>query len=778
MPEIRSIVAKNMRRITLIMVAIILFLSTILQIIGIQRTNGRNAQQIFGQVGQILDENSQELELVRKEYETMCLNDARTVAYILEYNPGARDSVEELKKIAANAEVDEIHIFDTNGVIVAGTHPEYYGYSFDSGEQMSFFKPLLTDKSLELVQDITPNTAEGKLVQYSALWNEGGDFILQIGMAPSHVLRATEKNELSYIFSLLRTGVGYSLYAVSPDTGKVVGATVVSDVDKDISDIGFRMEQLKSDRVFFTKVDQESSLCLSEKIGENYVIWTSPVSDLFTSVFSNEVLLLAGLILVSEILVYAVSHTMNRTVIKPIGRVNENLRAIQDGDLTTKVSVDDSKEILELSTHINSMVDSLLQSSEKLEMSEKIKSQKEKLETQHEQLEAALERAEEANRAKSTFLFNMSHDIRTPMNAILGFTRLALESEEPDKQKEYLENINISSRQLLDLMDNILELSRIENHKVKIEEKLVNVEEVYSKLYPLFDSDLKEKHLTYASELDIKHTYMYMDSARYAQIFLNIVSNAIKYTPDGGQITVSFKELPGDTPDSCCMETVVEDNGIGMSSEFLEHAYELFSRERNSTICGIQGTGLGLAIVNDLVGLMKGTVQIISQQGEGTKVIIRLPHRLGGAPETICPEALGMPNDDALFKNKRILLAEDIDVNAVIATKILSAKGCIVERAKDGIECVDMLLKSEDGYYDLILMDIQMPNMNGYKAAQTIRGCGNEKKSSVPILALTANAFQEDCEKAIEAGMNGHIAKPIDAIKMFGVMAEVLQGVC
>ncbi len=763
-----------MKKITLLMVGIILFISTVIQIFSMHQVGRQNAQQIFEQVGQILEENSRELDLVKEEYNAMCLNDARMVAYILEHNPEARDDVEELRKIAADVEVDEIHIFDTDGVIIGGTHPEYLGYSFDSGEQIGFFKPLLTDKSLELVQETTPNTAEGKLVQYSALWNEDGSFIVQVGMKPSNVLRATKKNELSYIFSLLRTGVGYQLYAIDPDTEKVVGATVVSDVGKDVAEIGIKPEEMESERGFHAKTSQSLQYCLSKKIGENYIVWASPVSGFFQSILVNELLLLAGLVLISLILVYAVTDTMDRTVIGQIKRINEKLWSIQDGELRTKVDVRDSKEFLELSTHINSMVESLIRSSEKLEMSEKIRTQKEELERQHEQLEIAVKRAEAANKAKSEFLFNMSHDIRTPMNAIMGFTNFALESNDPDKQREYLENIDVSSKQLLDLLNNILELARIENHKIIIEEELVDVRETFHKLCTIFSSDLKKKNLSCTVDVDISHPYLYMDTVHYSQVFLNIVSNAVKYTPDGGAVSLSFKELPGDTEDTCLVETVIEDNGIGMSEEFQAYAYESFSRERTSTVSGIQGTGLGLAIVKDLVSLMNGRVTLKSRQGMGTKVTVCLPHRFKKAP---ADKKEGEPDswENLRFDGVHILLAEDIDVNAIIATKLLSSKGCIVERARDGVECVNMLLKANEGYYDLVLMDIQMPIMDGYQAAEAIREMTEGRLRRLPILAMTANAFREDCEKAAEAGMDGHIAKPLNAGDMFRKIGEVLK---
>lgn len=753
------------------MVVIILFFASAIQTCALLETARRNALQIFDQIDQILEENSRELEQLRQEYADMCLNDARTVAYILEHNPEVQDDLEELKKIAVIAQVDEIHIFDKSGTIVGGTHPEYYGFSFDSGEQLGFFKPLLTDHSLKLVQDISPNTAEGKLVQYSALWSEDRSFILQIGMYPSTVERFTEKCELSYVFSLLRTGIDSNLYAVDPGTGNVIGATFVADVGKNISELGFRLEQMEPGEPFFEEVNQVRSYCMAEKIDGSYVVWTTPLSDFAGTLLVSSLQLLVGLVLIATILVYAVGRITGRSVIDKIGQINEKLRAIQGGDLTTRFYIGGSQEFLELSAHINSMVDSLLRNSEQLEMSAKIKSQNEELEEQRKQLKAALEQAKKANKAKSEFLFNMSHDIRTPMNAILGFTNFALESEDPETQREYLKNIDVSAKQLLDLVNNILELSKIENRKVMLEEGLVNVKENCSRLCKIFENDLRQRNLDFSMETEIAHPYLYVDAIHYSQIFLNLVSNAVKYTPDGGKVTVSVREKPGDVPGTCVMETVVQDNGIGMSEDFLAQAFESFARERTSTVSGVQGTGLGLTIVKELVDLMKGTIQIESRQGQGTRVTVRLPHRLGAAPvEEKCTAG-----DDGCFQGLRILLAEDIDINAVIATKLLTSRGCIVDRAKDGVECVDMLLKAEAGHYALVLMDIQMPNMNGYQATQTIRAFDDTKKAAIPILALTANAFKEDCEKAAEMGMNGHVAKPLDASKLFQAIREVLK---
>lgn len=764
MLNLKTIVLRNMIKITVMMMALILLFSTALQIAGYRRASIQQTEQIFGQIRQILEENAQELEETRREYEAMCLSHARTAAYILKQNRELQNDPDKLKKIAAYVGVDEIHIFDGDGVIVAGTHPEYYGYSMDSGEQLSFFKPLLSDKSLELVQDVMPNTAEGRLVQYSALWNEDGTYIVEVGMNPDAVVHATEKNELPYIFSLLQTGVGRRLYAIDPETETVAGSTLVSEVGRSAAETGFRPEQLRSDRPFQAVVDGESSLCLSKSIGGSYVVCAAPMSGIYRSVFAGEALLLAGLVLIALILVNSVTVIMDRAVIGQLRQINKSLRAIQDGDLQTEITGEASQEFHELGEHINGMVASLLQSSEKLKLSEKVREQNEELERQRRQLEAA-------NQTKSEFLFNMSHDIRTPMNAILGFTSLAMENNTDGTQQVYLKCIEVSAKQLLEIIDNIMELSKMEDRKVVIEEELVNVQETYRKLPTMFDSDLKSKCLTYRDSLEITHPYMYIDTAHYTRIFLNIVSNAIKYTPEGGSISVTCRELPGSSPDTCVLETVVEDTGIGMSAEFLAHAFESFSRERNSTISGVQGTGLGLAIVKKLVELMGGGISLESQPGRGTKVTVRLPHRLGAPPEKE-PE---LPDSEVLFAGRRILLAEDIDINAIIAVKLLSARGFLVDRVRDGVQCVDKLLKAEPGYYDLILMDIQMPNMDGYEAARAIRALEDSDKSGIPILAMTANTFKEDRDKAIASGMNGHISKPLDVGEMFQTIAAALQ---
>ena len=399
------------------------------------------------------------------------------------------------------------------------------------------------------------------------------------------------------------------------------------------------------------------------------------------------------------------------------------------------------------------------------------KKMEEQFQRQTAQLQEALEAARYANRAKTTFLSNMSHDIRTPMNAIIGYTNFALESADPKVQKEYLHQISVSSKHLLGLINQILEFSKIEDRELEIKEELADLNEFSRRLETIFKVDMEERHLTYSITLDVQHTSLYMDDTHSFQVLANIINNAIKYTPEGGTVSILCKELPGATPDTCVLETVVRDTGLGMSQEFLSHAFDTFSREQTSTVSGIQGAGLGLAIVKNLVDLMRGTIQIESTLGQGTTVTVRIPHRLGAQAAKKAAGGLEEP-DYSVLTGKHILVTDDIDINAMIVSKLLITKGCTVERARDGVECVDLVRKADAGHYDMVLMDIQMPNLDGYGATRAIRALEDRKKAGMLILALTANAFQEDIDKAFAAGMDGHIAKPLDAKVLFRKMAE------
>lgn len=377
-------------------------------------------------------------------------------------------------------------------------------------------------------------------------------------------------------------------------------------------------------------------------------------------------------------------------------------------------------------------------------------------------LQVAVEKAESANHAKSTFLFNMSHDIRTPMNAIIGYADLASRHlDDPAKLKNYMENIQVCGQNLLMLLNNVLDLARIENDKTEMEYSVSDIEKDFRNCVAMFRNQADSKGQTLTVTTQLQYPYIYADIPHLTEICTNLVSNAVKYTGAGGTIRCNVTQKPGKKEGWCDTVVTVADNGIGMSQEFQKHIFEPFERERTSTVSKVEGSGIGMGIVKKLVGLMGGTVEVESRIGVGSTFTVTIPCRIASEDETQAKRETN-PSDQKCLCGTRILLTEDNDLNAEIAVELLQEEGCTVDRAKDGVECVDMLEKAANGTYQLILMDIQMPVMNGYDAARKIRGLDNPQKANIPIIAMTANAFTEDRQVALDAGMNDHIAKPIN----------------
>ena len=383
--------------------------------------------------------------------------------------------------------------------------------------------------------------------------------------------------------------------------------------------------------------------------------------------------------------------------------------------------------------------------------------------------------AEAANKAKSAFLFNMSHDIRTPMNAIIGYAELSRNHlHEPDKLSEYLSNIRTCGQKMLSIIDNILEIARIENNQIVLEESICNIEESFDSCIVMFNTAVQEKHQTITVHKQVANPYVYIDSSHLSEIVLNVISNAIKYTGQNGKIDCCLTQKPHEDADWCYMEISIADNGIGMSEEFQAHIFESFSRERSSTISGIEGTGLGMGIVKNLVELMHGTIEIQSSPGKGSTFTICIPCRTARKEEAE-PRKSSSDRPQKTLAGKRILLAEDNDLNAEIAIELLSEEGLLVDRVSNGVACVEKLEKVAPDFYDLILMDIQMPVMNGYDATRKIRQLEDPFRSSIPIIAMTANAFAEDRQKALFVGMNDHVAKPVDMNVLIPVLEKHIR---
>ena len=399
--------------------------------------------------------------------------------------------------------------------------------------------------------------------------------------------------------------------------------------------------------------------------------------------------------------------------------------------------------------------------------------QREKLYT--EEIRKSAEKARKANEAKTRFLFNMSHDIRTPMNAIVGFSGL-LEKSLHDEKKSlgYIKKIRVSSDILLTIINQVLEMARIESGKITLNPESVNIREMVEAMNTVFESSLTKKSLEYQCSLNVVHDQILCDKTKMEEIILNVVSNSIKYTNPHGKITVSIDELDSEDEKNANYKVVVEDNGIGMSQDYLPHIFEEFSREHTSTETRVAGTGLGLPIVKSLVDRMGGTIEVESEEGKGTRFIMKFSFPVSLENQVREKEKQNIPDITEKLEGKRILLAEDNELNAEIAETVLEETGIKVKHVEDGIQCIEELKKMPEKYYDVILMDVQMPNMDGYTATQRIRDL-DDSRAEIPIIAMTANAYDEDRRKAQEAGMDGFLAKPLDVDEMMRLLAKITK---
>lgn len=370
--------------------------------------------------------------------------------------------------------------------------------------------------------------------------------------------------------------------------------------------------------------------------------------------------------------------------------------------------------------------------------------------------------AEEANKAKTDFLNNMSHDIRTPMNVILGYNELMKQYLTDPILVDYQNKIEQSGKLLLSIINNVLDMARIESGKMVVEERAEQIGLVVEEIESVFESSAQEKNIVFTTSVDVDHTHVLWDGFKVREILMNLVGNAFKYTPEGGHIAIDVKELDCERSGYVRIQTQIKDTGIGMSEDYLPTLFDSFSREYNTTIGKVSGTGLGMAIVKNLVDMMDGEICVKSKLGEGTCFTLTFEHRIADENSMEWNQELDVLDEKSILEGKRVLLVEDNELNAEIAMAILEQSGLILDRVEDGLACVNRLSEVDADLYDLILMDIQMPNMNGYEATRRIRQFENVKKASIPILAMTANAFEEDKKMAMEAGMNGHISKPID----------------
>lgn len=389
----------------------------------------------------------------------------------------------------------------------------------------------------------------------------------------------------------------------------------------------------------------------------------------------------------------------------------------------------------------------------------------------------ALKSAEDASLAKTQFLHNVSHDIRTPMNAILGYSELMkneLKDNDLPRVFEHLNKLQKAGNILLSIINNVLDMARIESGHMELDENYANIEDIRQRLIEMFEDEAKKKNIHVRYTFNVEHKHVMADVTKVEEIFVNILSNALKYTPSNGSVEVDVDELSCDEPGYMIVRTSIMDTGIGMSQEYLDKIFESFSRER-MTSSKISGTGLGMAIVKKYVDLLGGTIDVKSVLGKGSTFVVTLKYKMADEKYYLNKQEENCEVDNAIFNGKHILLAEDNDLNAEIAQTILERAGLFVDRVKNGIECVNKVIENPVGTYDVILMDIQMPKMDGYKATCEIRNLQDKAKACIPIVAITANAFEEDKKKAIDAGMDGHIAKPINIEELFVVLTDIIN---
>ena len=396
----------------------------------------------------------------------------------------------------------------------------------------------------------------------------------------------------------------------------------------------------------------------------------------------------------------------------------------------------------------------------------------------NDKLEIALKKAEDASLAKTSFLHNMSHDIRTPMNAVLGYAQLMkdeLKGKGMPETSEHLEKLQQSGNLLLSIINNVLDMARIESGRMEIDESYTQIEGIRQNLFEIFDDEVKKKNIAFNYTMNVEHDHVLTDITKVKEIFVNILSNAIKYTPAGGSVMVNVDELPCDEPEYMIVRTRISDTGIGMSQEYLTKIFEAFTREQNTTKSKIAGTGLGMSIVKKYVELLGGTIDVESELGTGSAFTVTLKHKIADESCYAKKHVEELGTGSEILNGRHILLAEDNDLNAEIAEAILERAGLKIERVEDGVQCVDRIAKMPVGTYNMILMDIQMPKMDGYKATQEIRHLPDKDKACIPIIAMTASAFEEDKREAIAAGMNGHITKPIDVDELMVILVKNIR---
>lgn len=667
------------------------------------------SEMILQQLEDVIEENKESyqtlLETLKEEYTLR----AETVANLLEMEGRLYQTTEEYRKIAKQLRVDEIHIINTGGCIVAGTNPEYFGYSFSSGEQMGYFKPMLTDKTLSMCQDMVPNTAEGKMMMYAIVWNSSGTAMIQIGITPSRLLAKMNSASVENLVRQMPITSGMNIFLLNATTGKMLATTRQDVLLYELQDSdrleGGNLQEGKRYRTS-AKISGRKQYLVYEKYGEYNLAVSYGMLEANQNLIYVAATMFLVLILSFLIIFYVTEHS--------IAAIEKN----------------------------------------------------------EEELKQAKEAAERANAAKTGFLSRMSHDIRTPLNGIIGM----IEISDRHREDRALVDANrakekVAANHLLELINDVLEFNKLDEENLQLTKEPFCLKELWREIITIVEPRAADKgvRLTYEEQTEGKATGCVLGSPLHVrQIFINILGNAIKYTDAGGHVLcqVTIKAI-GESRISC--RAVISDNGIGMSTAFLPHLFESFSRENTDEKSVTQGTGLGMSIVKHLVDEMGGTITVESKKGVGTTFTVTL---LFEEPKEQEGKKIEEGDESADLSGMRVLLAEDNELNMEIAETFLTDAGVQITKAYNGKEEVERYLEQPAGTFDAILTDLMMPVMDGYEAVREIRSSGRADAQSIPIIALTANAFLEDAERVKKEGMNEHLPKPLDVGKMLSVLAK------
>ena len=674
------------------------------------RHNAWNASEmILQQLEDVIEENKESyqtlLETLKEEYTLR----AETVANLLEMEGRLYQTTVEYRKIAKQLRVDEIHIFNTGGCIVAGTNPEYFGYSFSSGEQMGYFKPMLTDKKLSMCQDMVPNTAEGKMMMYAIVWNSSGTAMIQIGITPSRLLAKMNSASVENLVRQMPITSGMNIFLLNATTGKMLATTRQDVLLYELQDSD-RLEEgkLQEGKRYRTsaKISGRKQYLVYEKYGEYNLAVSYGMLEANQNLIYVAATMFLVLILSFLIIFYVTEHS--------IAAIEKN----------------------------------------------------------EEELKRAKEAAERANAAKTGFLSRMSHDIRTPLNGIIGM----IEISDRHREDRALVDANrvkekVAANHLLELINDVLEFNKLDEENLQLTKEPFCLKELWREIITIVEPRAADKgvRLTYEEQTEGKATGCVLGSPLHVrQIFINILGNAIKYTDAGGYVLcqVTIKAI-GENLISC--QTVISDNGIGKSTAIIPQLVEPFSRDNTDKKSVTPGTGLGLSIVKHLIDKMDGTVTVESKKGVGTIFTVTLLFE--GLKEQECKK-IEEEDQNVDLSGMRVLLAEDNELNMEIAETFLTDAGVQVTKAYNGKEEVERYLEQPAGTFDAILTDLMMPIMDGCEAARAIRSSGRADAESIPIIALTANAFWEDAERVKREGMNEHLPKPLDVGKMLSVLAK------